>query len=122
MNACISKGTVYNLHSDNTGRNADMYIKKMPLTFEQVDERVSYEPDTGIFRWKVAPCRRMKAGDECGTVKAGRKDGKATYKYIRILYSETPAARVAWLLTPGEWPDTNIVFKDGDTRNLRIDN
>lgn len=126
MNACISKGISYNQHSINKGRNADMYIKKMPFSFEQINERIAYDPETGKFTWKVSPCRRMKAGDECGTVKSpyidsktGRKMG---YKYIRVLHSETPAARVAWLLTYGKWPETNITYIDGNSENLRIDN
>src|ERR1700684_1750681 len=116
MNAGISQGISYNVTSNSNGRNADMYIKKMPLTFDDVNERVAYDPETGVFTWKVAPCRRMKAGDECGTVKSPRVDEKTgkriAYKYIRIMYSETPAARVAWLLTYGEWPKTNLAFKD----------
>lgn len=103
-----------------------MYIKKMPLTFDDVNERVAYDPETGMFTWKVAPCRRMKAGDEAGTVKSPRLDEKTGkmvgYKYIRVLYSETPAARVAWLLTYGKWPETNLVYIDNNPENLRISN
>jgi hypothetical protein len=106
--------------------SADMYFKNMPLSFEQINERIAYDPLTGSFTWKVAPCRRMKAGDECGTVKSPRIDPvtgkKMGYKYIRVLHNETPAARVAWLLTYGKWPDGPVSFKDGDSENLRIDN
>ena len=100
-----------------------MYIKSMPLTFEQIDERVAYDPLTGEFTWKVAPCRRMKAGESAGTFKGAPKKGmNKRYKYIRVLYHETPAARIAWLLQTGSWPKGNILFKDEDTTNLRFDN
>lgn len=124
MNAGISKGMVYNFPSkNNMERKADVYIKRMPLTFEQLNERVAYDPLTGEFTWKVAPCRRMKAGESAGTFKGAPKKGMSKrYKYIRVLHYETPATRVAWLLQTGAWPKGNILYKDGDTTNLRWDN
>lgn len=106
-----------------------MYVKKMPLTFEQVNEWIAYDETTGIFTWKKSPARRIKAGAEAGgapksarrSVKTGQVRG---YRYINVLHYQTPAARVAWLLTYGKWPDgdKNLLFKDGDPTNLRIAN
>jgi hypothetical protein len=96
----------------------------MPLTFDQIDEMIAYDPETGSFTWKMAPNRRTKAGTEAGTFKGVRmKNGvQMHYKYIHVLNHQTPAARVAWLLTHREWPKGNLLFKDENPRNLRIDN
>lgn len=100
--------------------------KLIDLTFDQVSTMLAYDADTGRMTWRVDPCRRMKAGDEAGSLKGKRiskKTGKTTaYRYIRINEIETPAARVAWLLHHGAWPETNVLFGDGDPTNLRAGN
>jgi Recombination endonuclease VII/HNH endonuclease len=98
-----------------------MYLKKMPLTFEQVNELIAYDPQAGSFTWKKSPSRGAKVGAPCGKSYKGT-GGKYRYRYINVLEYSTPAARVAWLLTYGKWPETNVTFKDGDSENLRIDN
>lgn len=78
----------------------------------------------GSFTWRKSPARRVKVGDEAGTFKNVRaKSGTVMrYKYIHVLTHQTPATRVAWLLTHRKWPDGNILFKDGNSENLCIDN
>lgn len=121
MNACVNAVKSATFAFPNVGRKSAVYLKKMPLTFEQVDELIAYDPKAGLFTWKKAPSRGAKAGDECGRSMKGTRAGYK-YRYINVLHCSTPAARVAWLLTYGKWPETNLVFKDGDTQNLRIDN
>lgn len=102
-----------------------MNTKEMTLTFDEVNEWIAYDPLTGIFTWKKAPNRRTKPGDEAGnSFKRVRMTNGVVkkYKYISLLYNQTPAARVAWLLQTGEWPKTNLVFKDEDPSNLKFDN
>jgi hypothetical protein len=102
-----------------------MYVKDMPLTFDQVNELIAYDAETGVFTWRKAPSRRHKVGSEVGEVKSRldkRSGVSRSYKYIGILYHQTPAARIAWLLVHGEWPKGNIQFKDGNTLNLKIEN
>lgn len=101
-----------------------MYLKEMPLTFEQIDELLAYDPETGNFTWKKSPNRRTKVGAEAGTFKSVRTSGgkKIFYKYIHVLHHQTPAARVAWLLTHREWPKGNLLFNDDDPSNLRLSN
>jgi Recombination endonuclease VII/HNH endonuclease len=95
-------------------------------TAAQMSEVLSYDPETGRFVWLVDVARNVKAGSEAGCVKGTRvspKTGKENrYRYIRFGDREFPAARVAWLLHHGEWPKGNIMFKDGDTSNLRFAN
>ena len=106
-----------------------MYVKSMPLTFEQINAMLAYDAETGIFTWKVSPCRRIKPGAQAGTnvktIRTSKRTGITSgYKYINVLHYQTPAARVAWLLHYGKWPDSdkNVLFKDGDPSNLRISN
>ena len=101
-------------------------IKQIPLTYAEVASKLSYDAETGIFTWKVDVARNVKAGSIAGSFKNTRTSNtagkKANYLYIRINHYEIPAARVAWLLHHGEWPNTNVIFQDKDTTNLRISN
>lgn len=37
------------------------------ITFERVNELLSYDPETGVLYWKVSPSHIAKAGSEAGT-------------------------------------------------------
>lgn len=109
----------------NDGEETMAYIKKMDLSFDEVAAAINYDPETGKFSWKLAPNRRYKAGMEIAATKTAKapKNGRSyCYKYISLQHRQTPAARVAWLLSYGEWPNTNVQFRDGDPTNLRLDN
>ena len=97
-----------------------------PLTFENVSKALSYDSATGVITWKIAAARNIKPGDSAGCpkgVRFSKKMGKhMRYVYVRFNNIETPAARIAWLLHYGKFPEGNIQFADGDTENLRIDN
>ena len=96
-------------------------IKTFPFTVAEVAEFVDYDPVGGRFTWKKPLSRRTRAGDEAGLVKLVRKDGPR-YRYIGFKGVQTPAARLAWLMSYGEWPVTNVRFKDNDTLNCALDN
>ena len=97
---------------------------KEPLTFEQLNEAMAYDPATGIFTWKTDRTRRYRAGMQIGNIKSRTDEYgvKREYVYVGLLGQQMPAARVAWMLTHGEWPKTPLQFKDGNSMNLRIDN
>jgi hypothetical protein len=115
----------YKGYVDDIGVSMSAY-KKVDLSFEDVNSRIHYNSETGKFTWLVDIAKNVKAGSEAGTFKGTRlniRTGKYTrYMYIRLLDSETPAARVAWLLHKGEWPAGNVGFKDNDPSNLKFDN
>lgn len=102
------------------------YLKPIELTYERVSEVLDYNPDTGALTWKVDISKNVKAGTSAGCFKGGRasvKTGKHTrYLYLRLDNHEFPAARAAWLLAYKKWPDFNVVFDDGDTENLKLEN
>lgn len=87
------------------------------LTAERLRELVVYEPETGVFRWRVGRpgCR---AGDECGRVSAWG------YTEIGIDGKLRRANRLAVLYMTGQWPDgvvdhINRVRNDDRWENLR---
>ena len=96
-------------------------FKPIDLTFEQVSQAIAYDPETGKFVWKIAPNRRLKAGDPCGALKTISNKGRV-YWYISYLGIQTPAARVAWMLQNGSWPDGLVLFADGDPTNMKFNN
>lgn len=97
------------------------YAKQIDLTFDDVNDLIAYDAETGIFTWKIAPSRRIKAGAKAGVFKTVRVGGPR-YWYIAMKGIQTPATRVAWLLQTGAWPTTNVLFKDSDPSNMRFDN
>ena len=95
------------------------------LSFEDVEEMLGYDAETGKLWWKVKPAKNVMVGTEAGSVKAtraGRDGNPISYRYIRIRGASIPAQRLAWLLHYHEWPAASLSFKDDDTLNLRIEN
>lgn len=82
----------------------------------EVLDYLSYNPKTGIFRWKVernSHGGKIFPGDEAGTLKDG-------YVQIKLFGKVYRAHHLAWLVMTGEWPPTN---SDMDHRNRdRADN
>lgn len=96
----------------------------MFFPIEKLHEYLNYDPETGVFTWIKKSAKNVMAGSIAGTVKTVRanKDGLSIrYRYIK-LEGEHAAARVAWAMTYGEWPQSRVRFIDGDTLNLKIDN
>jgi hypothetical protein len=87
------------------------------LTYERLLEVLRYEPETGVFVWKV--CRgRMKAGTVAGRL------GVDGYYQIGIDKNLYFAHRLAWLYVYGYMPENSIdhinkVKGDNRIRNLR---
>lgn len=78
-------------------------------------DRLHYDPDTGIFRWKDV----RSPGTENGDI-AGWHSGKNAWR-INVAGHSYLAHRLAWFYVYGEWPD-QIDHIDGDRRNNRISN
>ena len=65
---------------------------------ETIKSILDYDPDTGIFRWKVAPNKRIKKGQIASN--------KSCNGYIRISYQNQMylAHRLAWFIYYGYLP------------------
>lgn len=104
---------------------------KDDLTLEYVRECLTYDPDTGEFRWRQRPLSHFAtarganvfntqyAGTEAGCIQPRKR---TAYRRIRIDGCGYKAHRLAWLLHHGEWPSDQIDHLDGDGLNNRIDN
>lgn len=125
MSACLKIAERYNRVLNNEPDDAVM-PKVNPLIREEIIRAISYDPETGILRWLIAPAKNVKVGDVAGCPKGARFSKKVgrfvRYVYVRLNNIDTPAARIAWLLHHGDWPEGNVLFADGDTENLRIAN
>jgi transposase InsO family protein len=89
------------------------------LTVERLKELLHYDPETGIFTWKVSTSKRVKVGDQ-----AGKATNLAGYKRVRVLNELYLAHRLAWFYVFGSWPTKNLdhinrVKTDNRIANLR---
>lgn len=99
---------------------------RKPLTQERLKELLHYDPETGVFTWKVDRyCGknynrlRTKAGDTAGCLQSFGSGTK--YITIRIDGRLYLAHRLAWFMITGEWVPL-LDHKDGDGENNRLDN
>lgn len=78
-------------------------------------EVLDYNPDTGIFVWKIKPCKNLKSGIEAGTSSRG-------YRYIKVQGKLHAAHRLAWVYVYGHPPESSIDHINGDGLDNRISN
>lgn len=95
-------------------------VKIVSLTYEDLNEVLAYDHNSGDFTWKVNVSSRAKAGQRAGVTQR-MHNGR---EYLAITYRghKMSGAQVAWLLYYKEWPDRSVFFIDEDTTNLRISN
>lgn len=86
----------------------------MLLTQERLHSLLSYQPVTGIFRWRSA------GGHRCGKI-AGYKTTRG-YVDIKIDGVRYKAHRLAWFYVHGVWPSELLDHINGDTSDSRITN
>lgn len=79
------------------------------LTAERLRQLLSYDPETGLFIWRVYRNHRARAGTIAGS--------KTDYLRISVDSVDHLAQRLAWLYMTGEWPIGVIDHKDGDKFN-----
>jgi hypothetical protein len=100
-------------------------MRQPELSYDEVSEAIAYDPEVGRFYWKVDASKNVKKGSVAGTLKNSRHRSTGqikSYLYIRYKDREMVGSRVAWLLHYGEWPTQSIMFIDGDSTNLKINN
>ena len=88
------------------------------ITAERLRELLHYEPETGIFTWKVGSANQVKVGDA-----AGSQNGLG-YLHVRLQRRLYSAHRLAWLHFHGVWPvdqldHINRIRTDNRIANLR---
>lgn len=93
---------------------------KEDLTQADVHEALTYDPLTGLFRWRDhmrGRLRRVRA-DMVGEI-AGWRDPDTEYWKIWLRGKNRLAHRLAWLYLKGEWPVEQIDHRDLDRSNNR---
>lgn len=85
------------------------------LTVELLRSVLSYNADTGEFRWLVSRGNK-KSGDVAG------KHACNGYWRIKLFGKEYPAHRLAWFVFYGVWPDNQIDHINLDKIDNRIAN
>jgi hypothetical protein len=93
--------------------------RSTPLTRERLMELLSYDPKTGVFRWRASPTNRANI------IPAGSIAGHSHKRgYVRILIDgrSHAAHRLAWLYVYGAYPADQIDHRDGVRRNNAIAN
>lgn len=98
----------------------ELFFGKKMLTQKELKEWLSYDPETGIFRWIKVNSNRVYAGKIAGTARKNTP-------YITIVINRKfyYAHRLAWLYMYGEMPNgmidhANRVHSDNSISNLRI--
>jgi hypothetical protein len=91
------------------------------ITQERLKELLHYDPETGVFTWKVNKGPTARAGTEAGSVKHQQRN---YYRHIRADGVTYCAHRLAWLYVHGKFPENEIDHDDGNglhnwIKNLR---
>lgn len=87
-----------------------------PLTLVQLKEFLDYNPDTGVFVWRVSRGMRFIAGTQAGHL---NQNG---YVHIIVKYRQYKAHRLAWFYMYGVWPPEQIDHINGVSSDNRISN
>jgi len=89
---------------------------KNTTTAARVRELLFYDPNTGVFTWRL-----NRGGRKAGSV-AGRGGHQRGYRLIGVDGKTYLEHRLAWLYVTGEWPQDEVDHIDGKTDNNRIAN
>ena len=86
------------------------------VSVDRLKQVLDYNPDTGIFIWKIQLSPKGPVGKVAGTV---RPNG---YRFITIDGSAFAAQRLAWLYVSGAWPTNLMDHKNRVRDDNRFDN
>lgn len=85
------------------------------LTHEELTRLLDYDPDTGVFRWRVD----RKNGAKAGSVAVYKDRSSNTIWIAGKMYK---SRRLAWFYVYGEMPRNRLFVKNGNQHDDRISN
>lgn len=91
-------------------------MRQHKVSLKRLVELLSYDPITGLFRWKVRMSDRVGPGDSAGTL---YPDGS---RYILVDRVNHPAHVLARSFHYGEWPEGELEHSNGRKDDNRIEN
>jgi hypothetical protein len=92
-------------------------MKRNPrYSVEEIQRMFSYDPVSGIVRWRIRPAYRVRIGDEAG---------HQHHTGYRLVGKYGSAHVIAWVIMSGEYPvhevdHRNTVKNDNRWENLRL--
>lgn len=86
------------------------------LSVERLREVLDYDPETGVFKWKVKINRNIVVGSTAGGLHP------KGYWRIAVDGKRYLAHRLAYLYINGEWPDDQVDHRDRNRINNRWNN
>ncbi len=90
-------------------------MAKTNLTAQRLRELLHYDPETGVFTYRVKRGICMPGNEAGCPMKRGNHS-------IGLEYGRYATHRLAWLYMTGEWPTKEIDHLDGNPLNNRWDN
>jgi hypothetical protein len=88
------------------------------LNAEQLRAALDYDPETGIFRWRIRADMPKKWNTRYAGTVAGRiPKPREGYVVITVNNRSYRAHRLAWLYVTGEWPIGDLDHVNGKTGN-----
>lgn len=92
-------------------------MSKVDLTAQRLRELLHYDPETGVFTWRISRGPKAPTGAIAGGIHKARG-----YWRIRLDDDLYYGHQLAWLHVHGEWPAHSIDHLDGNRTNNRIVN
>lgn len=90
-----------------------------PIDIETITKFLNYNPETGLFTWRVKTSYKTSVGGTAGTI--------TQYGYIslNLKSKQMLAHRAAWAVYYGKWPDAEVdhinrIKTDNRITNLRL--
>lgn len=92
---------------------------KNEISAEVLRSLLTYDPDSGVLRWKVRPGIKSNVmpGDKAGYIRRTR--GTHCFMRIKIHKHEYQVSHVIWCIVTGEWPSYEIDHRDTNSLNNR---
>src|SRR5215471_4001806 len=90
--------------------------KRDKISHEILLKILNYNPESGVFRWRIAQAQCIKVGQIAGTI------SRYGYCMIHINGDKFYAAQLAWFYVHGKWSEKQIDHINRDKTDDRLVN